>query len=156
MAVVRNRDNDKGAKKLIKELRKLNEGPGVKVGWPASDSKAVAAHENSAKTVAEIAIVHEFGDPDRNIPERSMLRGAWDANQKAWNTATDKLAKKISSNKTTVDQALELLGLLMVRDVKARMVEGIAPPLKFRKGTPLIDTAQMLNALTFKKTKGTG
>lgn len=154
MGIVKTLEKDLGSARFLIEIQKLDEKPAVKVGWPVEDSEATALHDESDNlTVAEIAIVHEFGEPSQNIPERSMLRATYDAKKKEWDAATDKLAKKIGF-KITIDQALDVLGLLMVKDNKAHIVDGILPPLKVREGTPLIDTAQMLNALTFVKIKG--
>lgn len=152
MAVVKTTDKDLGLKKIIKELKKLESKPFIKVGWPSESSKSTNEHKNAEGfTVVMIAIVHEFGAPSAGIPERSMIRAAHDEFTNEWNKATAILVAKIYMGRTTVENALDILGLLLVKDIKKRMVEGIPPQLAIREGTALIDTAQMLNALTFKR-----
>ncbi len=143
------KDFDLGYLKILKEMKKLDQNPRVKVGWPIEEPKATAPHTESSLTVAEIAIVHEFGSVIKGIPERSMLRATHDMKAKEWSIATNKLAGAIFDGKITVEVALDRLGLLMVRDVKRRISSGIAPALKHRDGTALVDTGQMLNAVTF-------
>ncbi len=145
------KEKDLGFARIQKELKKLNLGPHIKVGWPVESAKSTASHTDSPLTVAQIAIIHEFGQPMKNIPERSMLRATHDAKVNEWNKATNKLVGQIYDGKITVEVALDRLGLLMLRDIKNRMRAGIPPKLKIRVGTALIDTAQMLNAMTFKR-----
>ena len=151
---IKTKDIDLGYVKILREMKKLDQNPRVKVGWPAEDAKSVAPHSDSSLTVAQIAIIHEFGSPMKNIPERSMLRVTHDAKAKEWSKATDKLAGQIFDGKLTVEQALDKLGILMLRDVKRRISSGIPPALKYREGTPLVDTAQILNATTYVRIMG--
>ena len=153
MAIVKTIEKDIGFAKILIELKKLDDNPFVKTGWPAEEPKVSAKHEGSPLTVAEIIIIHEFGAPDAGIPERSSVRSTYDANVKKWGQQTDKLVGQIYDGKLTVETALDRIGLVMINDTKKTIVAGIAPPLKTRVGTPLIDTAQTLNALTFKRFK---
>lgn len=146
------KEKDLGFKKIIKELKKLEASPFVKVGWPVEAPKATAPHAKSeAFTVAMIAIVHEFGSPSAGIPERSMVRAAHDEKEKDWRKFTDAQVVLIYKGKLTVEKALDRIGLLMVSDIKNRILSGIPPKLVSREGVALVDTAQMLNALTFKR-----
>ena len=78
-----------------------------------------------------------------------MLRATHDAKAKEWSKLTQKLAGQIFDGKLSVEGALDKLGIVMLRDVKNRISSGIPPALKHRDGTPLVDTAQMLNATTY-------
>lgn len=148
-AFAKQRKEDKTVtqKQLVKSLLR-DLGADIKVGEPL--------------TVGEIAVLNEFGT--FTIPERSFLRSTHDANQKEWWEATKKLKLKILLLQVSVKQGLGFLGEIIKRDIQATIRKGGVPytpnaPSTIRQKTrngkkgdkPLIDTAQMLNAVTYER-----
>ena len=49
-----------------------------------------------------------------------------------------------------MQKGLQILGLDVVSKIQRYIESGIPPELQSRKGTPLIDTGQLINSITFK------
>lgn len=137
-----------GMKALKKRSQTLDHG-GVKVGVPGSLS-----HQDGT-SLAMIAAVHEFGNPEKGIPERSFLRGSILTNRKKYADASKKLSFRVLSGDMQAAQAYGLLGQAASDDVKQFIREGDfvpnAPATVARKGSskPLIDTGQLRQSITF-------
>lgn len=138
---------------LRERLRKLDDLE-LRVGV-LGDSE----HEGSSLTNAELAAIHEFGAPRANIPERSHIRGTFDAQQQAWQALASKLLKGVIEGRFDGEQALGILGEQAVADMRRFVRAGVPPPLKpetiRRKGssTPLIDTGRYLQSFGWSLTK---
>lgn len=110
-------------------------------------------------TNVALATIHEFGLPDVGIPERSFIRATIDANQAKYFRFVQKLSGKVILGEMTEERALNLLGLLVVSDIQARIEAGISPELKpatiARKGSskPLIDSGILKNSITHEVEK---
>ena len=166
-------DIDLGFESAIARIERLD-NVGVKVGIPGSagDHKpkehkprtgaakaglkktkpaAGAAHEGTAapQTVAEIAAHHEFGAPEARIPQRSFIRAGIDGAQSEIATAIEELTKKVIDGAMSAQTAAARLGLVGVRAVQRKLIDGPFVPLSPKtikaKGSsrPLIDTGQM-------------
>jgi hypothetical protein len=128
--------------------RLSDEGEAVRVGIP-DDAK----HEGVS--TAQIAAVHEFGDPEHNIPERSFLRASIAENRGRYKALNSENLKAVLSDKMTIQNALERLGTVAAGDVKSYIRNANFEPLKAatirRKGSskPLIDTGQMRQSITY-------
>jgi len=148
-------DKDNGYKKFMKEMLKFTKKPYVKIGLLSKKNQ----RENSELTNAEIAVIHEFGAPMARIPERSFLRSTFDEKNREWARITSEIVKKVDIRLMSTSEGLSLLGLTAVNDVKSKLRKGPFVPLspitiKRRTGNsikPLIDTAQMINSITFEK-----
>jgi hypothetical protein len=159
------RDVDKGWQRMRKVAQQA-EGSSVKVGVLEGEKDA-RVNEPTGITNTQLAAIHEYGSPARNIPERSFLRATLDANRDAYNAFIAQLVSHIFAGKLSVARALGMVGLKVVADIRARIRKGIAPPLadstlwrkvaKGRKGrgkrnrgksVPLIDTGQLINSIT--------
>lgn len=136
-------------KKAIEKLAKIAKemsGPGtVKVGLPEGSN-----NYPDGTSVIMVGAVHEFGSPSRGVPERSFLRSTLVGNKRKYKSFLGKLAKGIISGKITSDKAMNLLGLTLSTDVKAKLTEIKDPPLKSREGNPLIDTGHLRQSITYK------
>jgi len=138
-----------GLKRLQASAKQLEGKPRVKIGVLGS------GYHGPDLTNAELAAIHEFGAPRANIPERSFLRGTFDAKNREWQKFAEKLLKAIAAGRIDADQALGLLGERAVADVRKTIRNGIAPPLKAatvrRKGSskPLIDTGRLLQSISW-------
>lgn len=145
---------DTGWKKILAKAKELSAGPYVKVGVFGGGRNA------------ELAVIHEYGAPEANIPERSFIRRTF-ANSEvvdAKNKMCAGLMKKIVEEDMSVGQALGQLGAFGAAQVKNTIVsgDGVPPPLKeatiARKGSsrPLVDTGQMLNSITWQVVGASG
>ena len=149
MARPKTTDRDLGYKKILKEINKVERSPHVKVGFPVEKSETKEKHSGSKATVVEIAIFHEFGT-STGIPQRSFIRATFDEQKEKWLELTGKLHLEIYKGNMDVAKALAIIGLRIETDQKNKIRSGIPPELKFREGTPLIDTAQMINSIQFQ------
>lgn len=128
-------------------------------------------------TILDIGIFHEFGTDD--LPERSWLRAAHDAMVPDMNALIKRLHAAILEGRITVSTALGIMGLLAQKNTKKFLTDNkVKPPSKqndnfafakfgkvantilkapkvdVRKNAStktLIDTAQLLNSITFVK-----
>lgn len=135
--------------KINKELEKLAKIPKgdnlVMVGLP----KASNAYPDGTSVIA-VGIIHEFGSPSNNIPQRSFLRSTINIKSKEYKVLLGKLAKKIVSGDRSMKESLGLLGLQAQGDVQKMITDITDPPLKVREGNPLVDTGHLRQSITFE------
>lgn len=162
---VRTKEIDHGFKSILKELKKLEYKPYVKVGFPDgnpqtekekivvvrdSEGDVSAIYEDGELTVLDVAIFHEFGT--ENMPERSFVRASHDENLASMKKFTKQLYEKIIVGKMSVERALALLGLKAENNIKNYLESGKVSPDSWRAiqqgGKTLIDSAQMINSIT--------
>lgn len=123
-------------------------------------------------TMIELAAIHEFGVTitlgartrlsDRRslgattivIPERSFIRRTFTDQEAKFAKFLTKLSRQYLANKIELKDALGLLGLLAVSEIKKTITEKRVTPditqeTKDRKGssTPLVDTGQLINSI---------
>lgn len=156
-------DKDKGLKRVLHTAAQLSRsrGAGVKVGIQGQ----AAQRTTSGPDNIQIGIWNEFGTADGRVPERSFLRGTVDQNAEKYAKVKEKLAGQVVDGHLALESALALLGEVVVKDVRARIVAGIPPPnapsTVAAKGssTPLINTGQLVRSITYQvvvEAKGTG
>lgn len=103
---------------------------------------------------ADIAFIHEMGDPARDLPERSFLRSTMAERRQAYQVLAAKAMRKVLAGDLTVEHALELIGLAAAGDVQETIEQGefapLAPETIRRKGSsrPLIDKGQLRQSIT--------
>jgi hypothetical protein len=157
---IRTQEKDFGFRRIIKELKKLEEKPYVKIGYPATSSKTKDKHEEGDGfiTVLDIAIIHEFGSPDPtvNLPERSFIRSSFDKNRKKYINLNKKLIEKIYVGGITVEKALDIIGETILNDIKEFLRNNEVSPKSQRAvivqgAKTLIDTSQLMNSMTYKR-----
>lgn len=126
----------------------------VKVGFPQGRTEA------DGTPVALIAATHEFGSPERGIPERSFLRSGMRENQEKYVRLNKVNLVRILRGQLTSEQALGQLGEMAKGDVQQKIRSGDFAPLKpstvDRKGSskPLIDTGQMVQSVSYELGEG--
>lgn len=173
-------DKDTGWREMLARVRALSGDRRVRVGVLAdapkdedkpvkgSASKKARTRAKVAKkateaavggrekyTLLQVAIVHEFGAGP--VPARSFIRATVDERRADILKLQVALARQVLQGKLTPDQALDQLGAKVAAWVKARIVAGIAPPLKpatikrkgGKKATPLVDTGQLRSSITW-------
>lgn len=168
-------DNTANIKKAILDLARTT----VHVGIPSEKASRKATSGKEQMTNATLGYIHEFGSPAHNIPARAWLVPGVVASKDKWTNYLEQAAKLAFEGKpASVDKALHAAGTTARDSVKQRISAGIAPPLaestkQRRRGkhkntkagpsdlaphfggfTPLVDTAQMLNSITYALRKG--
>lgn len=144
-------DRDLGMRRILRELNDLG-GAFVTVGMQQDATPRAEGEVDNVRLMA----IHEFGVPELGIPERSVLRAAFDANVDKYTQFMSDATDRIVADTSTVERELGLLGELVKADDVRRIDDQIPPPLsQFTielKGstTPLIDTSQMKQALRAK------
>lgn len=151
---------DLGWNRIKEEIRKANNSF-VKVGFPDGEGPGKSGsggsnHEPYADMteVQQVAAVHEFGAPNRNIPERAFMRPAYDEGRQELNAFIDAQYDAILKGSVSTEDSLRRIGLKHEAQVRAKITKGPFAALKQatirrKKSTrPLIDTAQMRNAVT--------
>jgi hypothetical protein len=139
----------------------------VVAGFPASEApgktnRKGSGHEpaKSMDEIVQIAGVHEFGSPAQGIPQRSFFRPALDKAMPAVGVMKPRLLNQILDGKRTIRSGLGVIGEFLVSKIKNEIRTGTFAPLKpstiARKGSdkPLIDTAQMINSVSYNTFTG--
>jgi hypothetical protein len=159
-------DKDRGFIALIQRLKEIEDSH-VKVGV-LSDSEQGGLHVPGADlTVAEIAVVNEFGTSDNRIPERSFVRSTFAEQHTSLAALGVKLIGGIVDGKMTTIRALDIMGSTLATAMKKKITDGagIPPPnapsvaaVKQAKGKgairTLVDTGRMLGAITWSAIVG--
>jgi len=138
--------------KIAKLLEKLA-GKSVLIGVPEAETDRKVGE---AASNAELAYIHEHGAPVHNLPKRKFLEPAIEDNIEQINKQQKVVLECTLENKDT-QASLNALGLLGQSTVKNWFTnskngwEPIKPATIARKGSdkPLIDTAQLLNSITY-------
>lgn len=139
-------------KKALAELEKKE----IRVGFFDT------AHYPDGTPIAYVAAIQEFGYG--KIPPRPFLRPAQTQNKDKWFAALAKGVKLSFAGSVSIDMLLEQVALRAAGDVKKAIKAVTAPPLaqatldarqsrikskkKVASAKPLVDTGQMLQAVT--------
>ena len=120
-----------------------------------------ATNADTGASIAEYAYWNEFGT--KNIPPRPFFRNAISDNSDTWAKSISSQLKTMGvTDKNVVAKALRRTGKLMRSDIQQSISKGGFKPLKpatiKRKGkaTPLVDTGDMRNAISYKVTNSRG
>lgn len=113
--------------------------------------------EDGGTSLIEVALIHEYGAPRANIPQRSFLRFTARERSADLNKVILTVCKGILADRLSPTQALDQMGLWFSNAVKASIrkkliYQNLAPRTIARKGsdTALVDTGRLLNAITWK------
>jgi hypothetical protein len=161
-ASIKSKDFGLNKLKALVQQARVKDGPSVKVGVLSSGKGGV---KRKGLTVAEIAVVHEFGTKDGKIPERSFMRSTMLDNKTQYATLTQELLIRVFDNRLTFHKALQVLGLRVSSDMRKKItVGGVKPGLaastlarrvrrvgakRAKKVTVLFDTGQLVRAITY-------
>lgn len=147
-------DQDLGWNKLRGELRRSREHRVVSVGIQGEE----AGEDHEGLTNVELAAIHEWGTRDGHVPERSFIRSTIDENSAKYHDLAKRLLSMVIDGKKTTFEALSLLGLRVVADIRRTIQRGIPPPnaestiRQKHSSKPLIDKGQLINSITYKVT----
>lgn len=137
------RDTDRGFKRILKMLTREARRARVEVGWFA-DKK----HPSGIAT-AEIAAVQEYGSPELNIPERSVLRRTVDEHRMDYERRHRDVWGRAIDGTEPLERGLLRFGQKIRTDAVETLNEGPhaanAPSTIARKGSsqPLVDRGIM-------------
>jgi phage gpG-like protein len=140
----------RGTRPSWSRLNAAKKGAVIKVGVFAD----ARARQGEGPTNAEVAAIHEFGLG--HVPERSFLRVTVEQHREEILRNIRTVGKGLFKSGEELRIGLERFGLWFVSKMQARIRAHISPALKQstidRKGssTPLIDSGQLLNSLTYK------
>lgn len=115
--------------------------------------------------VAQVAAVHEFGAPSKNIPPRPFFRPTIEEYAPAWAKQIEQGAKRVLTGDATAPQVLEAVAMGAAGNVAQTIAAITAPPLapatveartaKRKDKTvtqtlqkPLVDTGLMIQSVT--------
>ena len=128
-------DKDLGWKEIMAAAQQLAAGASVRVGI-LGDTERGGLHKTDPETgraerltIAEIALVNEYGTVDGHIPARPAHRMAYDANAAKLQALSFRIVEKIVLDRTmTVERGLGLLGLTHATNIKRTITEGAGVP----------------------------
>lgn len=142
----------KRLKEVTRRAEQLNRMQLV-VGIPSNEN---SREESTGITNAELGVIHEFGVPEKNIPERSYMRST--ASEESQNLG--RLAKiQISEclrGETSAHDAFATVGAYLQGKIVDKITDGDFEPnteatVKRKKSSkPLIDTGQLRGAITYE------
>lgn len=127
--------------KLDELVRRIEAGKAtVSIGVHAEDASRV--DPGSGLTNVQLAHIHEYGT--EHLPARSFVRAPLRENKQKYKALGATLMRKyVKGEVRTLQAAIMPLGVMMLGDMQARLLRGIAPPLmhdtvegKKRKGYP--------------------
>lgn len=110
---------------LAKRLEGFN-GRQAKVGWFES---ARYTEDGQDISVAEVAIIQEFGAPGANIPPRPFIRPTFNAQKEKWTELIEKGVKAVMRGATTADAVLDTVGHVAAEDIKMAIRDVTSPEL---------------------------
>lgn len=112
-----------GLKQLIKNLDDANK-TSIEVGWFEANKYP------NGEPVAGVAAVHEHGSPKQNIPPRPFMEPAKEKDGDKWLDTYGALFEKATISGSSLDDVYELVGSMIVIDIKQSIAAVNSPPLK--------------------------
>lgn len=145
-------ERDLGHKEIVRRLGEIK-GMTVKVG--ILESAGIHPGPEGLSN-AEIGTVHEYGDPSRNIPQRSFIGSAMDEQRDALVKFAAASVRSAIDGKRNVREAGSLLGEKAKAAIQSKIVTGPfvpnAPRTIALKGSskPLIDTGHLRQSVSYE------
>lgn len=144
------KEKDLGMKRILGAINSLDDAV-VLVGLPGRNSPN---YEDLDKTVAEIAVINEFGSPANNIPKRPFMVQTYERHGQKALKYLERMARQVVHGKVQAKQALNRVGVFYTGRVKDTIRNGAFVPnapatIAAKKSSkPLIDTGTMRNSVT--------
>jgi hypothetical protein len=105
--------------KLMEQAKTVD----VKVGWVDSSK-----YENGTP-VAYVASIQEYGAPRVSIPPRPFMRPTIISKKNSWTKIIENEAKKMIDGEQTINQTMEVVGLIAEADVREKIISIQEPEL---------------------------
>lgn len=137
--------------RALKNINSLDDAV-VLVGLPGRNSPK--HEEGSQATVAEIAVINEFGSPANNIPARPFMAQTYERHGQSAIKFLERMAQQVARGKIPAKAALDRVGVYYTGRVKDTIVKGTFAPnspvtiAQKKSSKPLIDTGTMRNSVT--------
>ncbi len=142
------KDDKREQKRIEKLLRKTQKQNHVAVGILQDEP------HDERFSMMDLAMVHEYGSRDGQIPARSFIRSTCDAKRKDHLDLVRKLQWHIILGRINAKQALTQLGEVVSKDMVQAINDGIEPAIKpetikrKKSSKPLIDTGRLKGSIT--------
>ena len=138
------------SKDVFRRLKNIQNAT-LQIGW-------FDAKYEDGTPVSTVAMIQEFGAPEKNIPPRPFMRPAKMEHAQEWKELFQKGAKAIHNGRKTEEDVLNELGDQIIAYIRSAIMDVHFPPLKEqtlkarrRKGNysdkPLRDTKKMFDTL---------
>lgn len=140
-------------RRRVSDLGRAHVRAGV-VGPPAHEQ-----HRGSDLTVAELATIHELGNPRTGLVRRSFIAATCDdpAVQAGFVAMEARLISEVINGRVDRNVALAMLGGWMAQQIRDRISSGrVTPPLapstvaRKHSSIPLLDQGQLLDAIGYE------
>lgn len=124
----------------------------IYVGIPEKTNSKRGTNINQAN----LAAIHEFGVPGKNIPQRSFLTSAMMRNKRVCSLAMARQIKLIAIGKTSVKSGLGVVGFKVKGLVINQIENGTFVPLKpatiarKKSSRPLIETGALKGSISYE------
>lgn len=149
------RIDDRAWNKLITRLRKETQRD-LEIGVFST-----AGNYPNGKPVAEVAIIHEFGAPGANIPERSFVRSTIRNERREITKRLIDISARLIEKRPPPGQLFSGLGSFIATKIKQRILigtpisPGLTPSTIRKKGhaRPLVDTERLANSIRWRVVK---
>lgn len=141
---IRRGNLDRAEREIRRTIRSMRGPNSVKVGLPRGSN----AYPDGTSVIA-VGLVHEFGSPQKGIPERSYMRSTLNEKNRDIKELFKKISKKIIRGELTKEEALELVGLQLQTDIREKITDIDTPELKSRDGNPLVDSGHLRQSITY-------
>jgi hypothetical protein len=99
--------------------KKIKSAKGVKIGF------LDGATYPDGMSVAQVALINNFGAPSKGIPPRPFFSNMVKRNSASW---PGMLAKIIKANDGDVEKSLKLLGVAIEGELRDAIIATVAPP----------------------------
>lgn len=146
--------NDDGSlDRFIENAKKV--GGHVEVGWLGNQSHLGHGGGKRSITMADLAAIHYYGAPSKNIPKRDVITPALEQNQEKYLGFMERSIPALIEGSMDLRTMWEYLGMEGQADIQKQMVTARLAPLHprtiKRKGSsrPLIDTGQLRQDVTY-------
>lgn len=130
----------------------------VRVGVIGSDAEQ--QHPDSGLTVAEIALIHEYGSDAAGVPARSFIGRTFDKRSRLITSMIAQAASNVIHHQSSMVPELEKMGRRLAAEIRQTILSGVSPELAQatidKKGHdhPLIDSGVLVDAISYKVVLG--
>lgn len=142
----------KRLKEVMKRAEQLNRIQLV-VGIPSDEN---SRKESTGITNAELGVIHEFGAPEKGIPERSFMRSTASEESENLGRLGKTEIKECLEGNTSPHDVFATIGAYLQGRIVEKITDGEFEPNNEntvkRKGSskPLIDTGQLRASITYE------
>lgn len=129
-----------------------------------------AQRDEDGITNPQLAAVHEFGVPEKNIPERAFMGPSFDKHREEYRQQMRDIIARAGNDMAAIERGMSLIGERMVADVRDYIVGGApvgrenSDAVKKRKARnpqnnkwgirTLVDTGQLVRSISYVVVKG--